>query len=129
MGLQTWKNSPDGRIRKSDVTVAKNYLDDSELEQLNRIVTMYLDYAEDQASRQAPMTMANWASKLNAFLEFNGREVLDHAGKVTRAVADRLAVAEYEVFDANRKRIEASEPTSDFDKFVNDVKRIEPPKE
>ncbi len=127
MGLQTWKNSPSGPIRKADVTVAKNYLAQPEIEKLDRIVTMYLDYAEDQASQQSSMTMANWVEKLDAFLQFNGREVLQHSGTVKRAVADRLAKAEYDAFDANRKRIEATQPTSDFDKFIDEVKRIDPP--
>jgi len=83
MGLTTWKTAPTGVIRKSDVTVAKNYLSEPELTALDRIVVMYLDYAEDQARRRRPMTMADWVAKLDAFLQFNERDILTHAGKVT----------------------------------------------
>ena len=129
MGLQTWKNSPAGKIRKTDVTVAKNYLSREELGDLNRVVTMYLDYAEDQARRQQPMTMAQWASKLDAFLTFNDRAVLKNAGKVEKKVADALAIEQYEQFKAEQRRIEATVPTSDFDKFVDDIGKLNPPDE
>ena len=127
MGLKTWKNSPAGKIRKTDVTVAKNYLAQEELSDLNRIVTMYLDYAEDQAKRQQPMTMAQWAAKLDAFLAFNDRAVLRNAGKVEKRVADALAIEQYEQFKTEERRLEASEPTSDFDKFVDDIGKLSPP--
>ena len=126
MGLKTWKNSPAGKIRKTDVTVAKNYLTQEELSDLNRVVTMYLDYAEDQAKRQQPMTMAQWAGKLDAFLTFNDRSVLTNAGIVEKKVADALAVEQYEQFKAEQRRIEATEPTSDFDKFVDDIGKLNP---
>ena len=129
MGLQTWKNSPSGKIRKTDVTVAKNYLSQEELGDLNRIVTMYLDYAEDQAKRQQPMSMAQWAGKLDAFLTFNDRSVLTDVGKVEKKVADALAIEQYEQFKAEQRRIEATEPTSDFDKFVDDIGKLNPPDE
>jgi hypothetical protein len=125
MGLTTWKNSPGGAIRKGDVTVAKNYLSQGELSDLNRIVSMYLDFAEDQAKRHAPMTMAQWIEKLDAFLKFHDRAVLQHFGKVQKDAADALAIEEFEKFDARRKRLAAEQPTSDFDRFVEDVKRIE----
>jgi hypothetical protein len=127
MGLQTWKNSPEGKIRKTDVTVAKNYLSKEELSDLNRIVTMYLDYAEDQARRQQTMTMAQWASKLDAFLTFNDRSVLKNAGKVEKQVADALAIEQYEQYRTEQRRIEATEPTSDFDRFVDDIGKLNPP--
>ncbi|TWU25099.1 hypothetical protein Pla52o_13970 [Novipirellula galeiformis] len=127
MGLQTWKNSPSGKIRKTDITVAKNYLFQEELSDLNRIVTMYLDYAEDQAKRQQPMTMAQWASKLDAFLAFNDRSVLKNAGKVEKKVADALAIEQYEQYKTEQRRIEATEPTSDFDRFVDDIGKLNPP--
>src|SRR5690606_36268572 len=73
MGLTTWKNAPGGPVRKADVTVAKNYLTEAEIRELNRVVTMYLDFAEDQASRRNPMHMAQWVERLDAFLEFNER--------------------------------------------------------
>lgn len=96
MGLKTWKNAPQGRIQRADVSVAKNYLEESEA--LERIVSMYLDYAENQAARQIPMSMANWVEKLDAFLKFNEYDVLKSAGKVSHEVAKELAEAHYESF-------------------------------
>ncbi len=87
MGLTSWKNSPNGKIRKSDVSIAKNYLIEEELNPLNRIVSMYLDYAEDQAEQGNVMTMKDWAEKLNAFLQFNQKDILQNSGKVTAAIA------------------------------------------
>ena len=98
MGLKTWKNAPHGRILKSDVTVAKNYLEEDEIKALERIVGMYLDYAENQASRQIPMRMADWIAKLDAFLQFNEFDVLTNAGKVSHEVAKELAEQQYESF-------------------------------
>jgi hypothetical protein len=98
MGLKTWKNAPQGRIQKSDVTVAKNYLEENEIKALERIVSMYLDYAENQAARQIPMSMADWVDKLDAFLQFNEYEVLTNAGKVSHEVAKELAEQQYESF-------------------------------
>ena len=129
MGLTAWKNAPDGRIRKADVTVAKNYLDESEIRELNRVVTMYLDFAEDQASRRKTMKMAQWIGRLDAFLEFNDRAVLQHAGKVQKKVADRLALEQLGQFTAEQRRTEAMEPTSDFDRFVEDIENLERPTE
>jgi hypothetical protein len=86
MGLKTWKNAPQGRIQKADVAVAKNYLEENELKALERIVSMYLDYAENQASRQIPMRMADWVEKLDAFLKFNEYDVLTNAGRVSHEV-------------------------------------------
>ena len=122
MGLTTWKNAPGGKIRRSDVTTAKNYLSEQEISDLNRIVTMYLDYAEDQAKRHNPITMTQWAGKLDAFLAFNDRDVLDHAGKVSAEVAKQLAHDRFDQYSASVRRVEAEEPTSDFDRFVEDVK-------
>ena len=98
MGLKTWKNAPQGRIQKADVSIAKNYLEEKEIKALERIVTMYLDYAENQAARQIPMTMADWVEKLDAFLKFNDYEVLTSAGKVSHEVAKELAEQQYESF-------------------------------
>jgi hypothetical protein len=98
MGLKTWKNAPQGRIQKSDVTVAKNYLEEDELKALERIVSMYLDYAENQAARQIPMSMADWVEKLDAFLKFNEYNVLKNAGKFSHDVAKELAEQQYESF-------------------------------
>jgi len=128
MGLMTWKNAPDGPIRRSDVTVAKNYLSEEELDGLNRIVTMYLDYAEDQAKRQRPMTMQNWISKLDAFLEFNERPVLSHSGTVQKKVADRLALEQFETFEPKQKEEFDARP-SDFDRLVQSMKKLPGPGE
>lgn len=98
MGLQTWKNAPKGKILKSDVGVAKNYLIESEIKELEQVVTMYLDYAENQAARQIPMKMADWILKLDAFLQFNEYQILKDGGKVTHEVAKRLAEKEFEKF-------------------------------
>jgi hypothetical protein len=100
MGLTTWLG---GRVRKQDVTVAKNYLNQSEIEDLDRIVVMYLDYAEDQARRRRSMTMREWEEKLDAFLLFNEREVLTHAGKLRADVAEKLVLERYETFDTARR--------------------------
>jgi hypothetical protein len=104
MGLTSWKGSV---VRKGDVGTAKNYLKAEEVEELNRIVVMYLDYAEDQAKRRRPVTMAEWADKLDAFLSFNERDVLTHAGRLRMDVAQKLAVERFEAFDANRRVAEA----------------------
>jgi hypothetical protein len=114
MGLTTWKNAPAGKILKPDVVVAKNYLTEKELKSLDRIVTMYLDYAEDQAERNIPMTMEDWADKLNAFLRFNEREILDHPGKVTQEIAKAFAESEYEKYRVVQDRLFES----DFDRHI-----------
>ena len=101
MGLTTWQG---GRVRKQDVTVAKNYLSHEEIEELDRIVVMYLDYAEDQARRRRTLTMHDWEDKLDAFLQFNEREVLTHAGRLRSDVAEKLALERYESFDASRRK-------------------------
>jgi hypothetical protein len=104
MGLTTWKNAPEGKVLKSDIGVAKNYLTADELRELERIVGMYLDYAENQAARQRPMRMADWAERLDAFLQFNEYEVLADAGRVSHEVARQLAETEYEAFRAVQDR-------------------------
>lgn len=98
MGLTTWKNAPQGKILKSDVTIAKNYLNESEIKELERIVTMFLDYAENQAARQIPMKMQDWVKKLDGFLQFNEYEILHDAGKVSHEVAKQFAEEEYNRF-------------------------------
>lgn len=127
MGLTTWKQAPAGPVRKADVTVAKNYLTHDELDALNRIVSMYLDYAEDQARRKKTMTMAQWVAKLDAFLQFNERNILTHAGTVSKQLAEEHAHGEFAKYDAERLRRAAIEPTSDFDQIVDEVKRLEAP--
>ncbi|WP_281916055.1 virulence RhuM family protein [Caldimonas thermodepolymerans] len=103
MGLTSFKGS---RVRQGDVTIAKNYLQAAEIDELNRIVVMYLDYAEDMARRRKAMTMREWEEKLDAFLQFNEREVLTHAGKISAQVAERLAQERYAEFDARRREAE-----------------------
>ncbi|MHB1328711.1 MAG: RhuM family protein, partial [Gemmatimonadales bacterium] len=125
MGLTTWKNAPGGPIRRADVTVAKNYLSEEEIRELNRVVTMYLDFAEDQARRKRPMHMAEWAGRLDAFLQFNERDVLTHAGRISHQLAEQHAYAEFEKHEVERRRLDAEQPTSDFDKAVEEVKRLE----
>jgi hypothetical protein len=129
MGLTTWKNAPAGKVRRTDVTVAKNYLSEDEIRELSRIVTMYLDYAEDQARRRQPTTMAQWAAKLDAFLEFNDRQVLKDAGRIEKAVADRLALKQFDQYQQGQRHLEATQPTSDFDRFAEDAKRLASPHE
>lgn len=114
MGLTTWKKAPDGKILKSDVVIAKNYLNEKEIKFLNRIVTMYLDYAENQAERGIPMTMSDWAEKLNAFLKFNDAEILANAGKVTAEIAKSFAESEFEKYRPIQDRLFES----DFDKTI-----------
>lgn len=116
MGLQTWKAAPKGKIIKTDVSVAKNYLNEEELKSLERIVSMYLDYAENQASRQIPMKMEDWISKLDAFLGFNEYHILTDAGKISAAVAKKLAEAEYAKFAP----VQDQNYISDFD---NEIKK------
>jgi hypothetical protein len=114
MGLKTWKKAPDGKIIKSDVSVAKNYLNEKEIKSLNRIVSMYLDYAEDQAEKGIPMTMNDWAAKLNAFLQFNEKDVLENLGKVTAEIAKSFAESEFEKY----RPIQDKLFQSDFDKLI-----------
>ena len=121
MGLTSWKNSPDGTIYRYDVDIAKNYLNEKELKDLNRIVTMYLDYAELQAENHNAMTMKDWVEKLNAFLQFNGKEILHNAGKISAKVAQELAYREYDKFKVKQDKLYKS----DFDNFLNETKMIE----
>jgi len=112
MGLTTWKNAPQGKIVKSDVLIAKNYLEKEEISELNRIVSMYLDYAENQAQRHRPMTMKDWVERLDAFLKFNEYELLDNPGKISHEVARELAEKEYEKY----RVVQDQEFISDFDR-------------
>lgn len=115
MGLTSWKGA---KVRKTDVTVAKNYLRENEIAELNRIVTMYLDYAEDQARRRKLLYMRDWRDKLDAFLQFNEREILTGAGRVAKEVADRLALERYEQFHARRLAAEAQADERAFEEVV-----------
>ena len=118
MGLTTWKKSPKGKILKSDVAIAKNYLNEKEVRELNRIVTMYLDYAENQAERQIPMKMKDWVEKLDAFLQFNDYSVLKNAGSISAEIAKKLAVEQYEKF----RVIQDHNYESDFDREIKRLK-------
>lgn len=114
MGLTTWKNAPKGKISKSDVVIAKNYLNEIEMKNLNEIVSMYLDYAERQARRGNVMYMHDWVDKLDAFLQFNEEEILKHKGKVTSAIAKAFAESEFEKY----RVIQDHQYQSDFDRLV-----------
>lgn len=120
MGLATWKNAPEGKILKCDIKVAKNYLQETEISELNRVVNMFLDYAENQAKKQIPMKMVDWVKKLDGFLEFNEYNVLQGLGKVSKDTADKKAINEYKVFritqDKNYK--------SDFDRLIEGSKHL-----
>lgn len=118
MGLISFKGA---KVRRGDVTVAKNYMTHEEISTLNLIVNMYLDYAELQAKGHHPMHMADWENKLGDFLRFNGREVLESFGTVKREVAEKLALEQYEQYDAHRRALEAAD---DVDKLAADVKRL-----
>ena len=118
MGLTSFKGT---KVRRNDVTVAKNYMTQEEISTLNLIVNMYLDYAELQAKNRQPMYMADWENRLTDFLRFNGREVLEHLGTVKRELAEKLALEQYELFDAHRRALDSAD---DIDELTADVKRI-----
>jgi len=119
MGLKTYKNAPDGKVLKKDTMVAKNYLEEKELKDLNRLVTMYLDFAELQAERQITMKMRDWIARLDAFLSFNEYDILHNAGTVKAKVAQALAEKEFEKFRVQQDK----EYISDFDKEVKRLKK------
>lgn len=125
MGLTSWRRSPKGKVMPSDVVIAKNYLDNNELTHLNRIVNMYLDYAEMQAARGRVMRMKDWVKKLNAFLKFSEYEILTDAGKISHEVAEALALSEYNKF----KKVQDKTFTSDFDLFLKETKQVTEKKE
>ena len=114
IGLTNWTNSPKGAIRKPDVSIAKNYLNEKELDGLNRIVTMYLDYAETQAQKGVAMTMKDWVNKLDSFLQFNEKDILQNSGKISHEVAIALAESEFDKYQVNQDR----KLESDFDREV-----------
>jgi hypothetical protein len=118
MGLQTFKNAPSGKVSKGDIGVAKNYLIEKEIKELERVVTMYLDFAELQASRQIPMKMGDWINRLDAFLQFNEYQILKDAGKVSHEVAIKLAEKEYDKF----RVIQDQNFESDFDKEIKKIR-------
>ena len=114
MGLISWDNAPDGKILKSDVTIAKNYLSRDELESLGRVVNAFLDLAEDRAKRNIPMTMEDWATRLDKFLDADDREILKDSGKITKKIADEKAITEFEKYRVIQDRLFMS----DFDKLL-----------
>jgi hypothetical protein len=122
MGLTSWKGA---KVRKGDVTVAKNYLNEEEIRNLNRIITMYLDYAEVQAERKQPIYMKDWVQKLDAFLQFNEREILTGSGQVSMEVAKRLALEEYAKFSRRRITEEDEEAEAEFERTVKELEKGE----
>jgi hypothetical protein len=117
MGLTTWESAPDGKILKTDVSIAKNYLSSEELESLGRIVNAYLDLAEDRARRKIPMSMEDWAQKLDQFLALNDREILTNAGMVSARIAKDHAESEFEKYRVIQDRLYES----DFDRVVKEL--------
>lgn len=120
MGLQTWKNSPSGKILKSDTEIAKNYLDKEELDELNSLVNMYLDYAELQAKRQKLMYMDDWSQRLDGFLDFNEYDILENKGNISMKEAKEIANNEYDKF----RPMQDKNYRSDFDKLLENIKEI-----
>lgn len=118
MGLTAFKGA---KVRRGDVTIAKNYMNQEEISKLNRIVTMFLDFAEMQAENRQPMYMADWDEKLNMFLRFNDRDVLQNFGQISREVAEKLALAQYEKYDAHRRKLESKD---NLNELTADVKRL-----
>jgi len=121
MGLSTWEKAPDGKILKTDVSVAKNYLNATELESLGRIVNAWLDLAEERARRRIPMTMEDWAKRLDRFLEFDDRKLLEDRGKVTKEMAKEFAESEFEKYRVVQDRLFES----DFDRMLKEVAPVE----
>lgn len=117
MGLTTWKNAPKGKIVKTDVSIAKNYLSDSEIRSMNELVSMYLDYAKRQAEKHIPMTMEDWAKRLDVFLEFNNENILKDSGTISHIEAQTYAESEFEKY----RVIQDAIYTSDFDLFAQSL--------
>ncbi|MCE1188269.1 MAG: virulence RhuM family protein [Ignavibacteria bacterium] len=124
MGLTTWKNSPHGKIRKTDVDNAKNYLNEDELKDLNLIVDQYLSFAELQARNRKPMYMPDWIKRLNDFLTLNEREILEHAGRISAEMAKEFAESEYEKY---RKTIIQAEDTEEIKQLEEGIKKLKKP--
>jgi hypothetical protein len=122
MGLTTWKGAV---VRKGDVTIAKNYLQETEITELNRIVTMFLDFAEDQARRRKQVFLNDWRIRLDDFLQFNDRNILPDAGRISREDADRHAQTEYESFATRRRELAEKAGEADMLKQLeDDVKKL-----
>ena len=125
MGLTTWEAAPNGKIVKADVSIAKNYLSEAEITYLERIVSLYLDYAELQAERKIPMSMEDWAHRLDGFLEFNGNEILIGPGKISAEQAKLHAETEFEKYRVIQDRLFQS----DFDRFLQLEEKIKSKKD
>ena len=121
MGLTTWEKAPNGKIVKTDVTIAKNYLKESELESLGRIVNAFLELAEDRAKRHIPMTMEDWSNRLDEFLKLTDREILQDAGKISHKIACDKAESEFEKYRIIQDQIYLS----DFDKYINELEKLD----
>jgi len=121
MGLTTWSDAPNGKIIKSDVVIAKNYLSDEELYSLRRIVSAYLDLAESRAIRHIPMTMEDWSNRLDEFLKLTDREILQDAGKISHKIACDKAESEFEKYRIIQDQIYLS----DFDKYINELEKLD----
>jgi hypothetical protein len=119
MGLTTWRNAPKGKISKTDVSIAKNYLSENELDELNRIVGMYLDYAENQAKRHVAMTMKEWVQRLDSFLQFNEYAILKDAGHISSDIAKKLAETQFEQY----RIVQDRDYESDFDETMKNLKK------
>lgn len=114
MGLTSWKNSPDGKVLKTDVSIAKNFLSKDEMDDLGRIVNAYLDLAESRAKRKIPMTMEDWSTRLDLFLDYDDRKILNDSGKITSEIAKDKAESEFEKYRIVQDRLFES----DFDKLI-----------
>lgn len=125
MGLTTWENAPHGKILKTDVSIAKNYLTSEELNSLGRIVNAYLELAEDRAKRQIPVTMEDWAKRLDKFLEFAERDILTNAGKISAKIAKDHAETEFEKYRIIQDRLFES----DFDREVKAITKQKDPED
>lgn len=121
MGLTTWKNAPNGKIIKSDVSVAKNYLSKEEIDDLEHIVSAFLDIAENRAKRKIPMTMEDWASRIDKFLLADDRDILENAGKISAEIAKEKAESEFEMYRVIQDRTFKS----DFDLFSEEIEKLE----
>ena len=119
MGLTTWADAPDGKIKKSDVTIAKNYLSENELHQLNRMVTAYSDFAENMTLRRIPLTMEDWEKRLNSFIEMFGYGILQDAGKVSAEIAKLHAETEFEKYRIIQDRLFMS----DYDRYLLELEK------
>ena len=120
MGLTTWQDAPNGKIMLSDAKIAKNYLSEEEISELNRIVNMYLDYAENQASRQKAMSMKDWATRLDKFLEFNEYQILNNKGSISRKEVNEFVKAEFEKFQP----IQDKNYKSDYNNFDEETRKL-----